>query len=627
MSVSIFALIVVLSLLIFFHELGHFLVARLFGVGVAVDEQGRDEYNTQEISSGVGAMGIGIHVDAEGHDTYYVRRMGQAAAVTRGFGLLLDRQGNDAYFAGRRYGGWSTSREFSASAAQGFAGGIREYTSGGIALLLDLRGNDTYWGEAISQGVGYWFAAGMLLDAGGNDKYHAIHYSQGSAFHFAIAGLFDNGGNDAYLGSVTCQGSGYDYSAGVQVDYGGNDLYRADHLASGSGGVTGMGFLFDNAGNDHYLTGRKGSISLGGGQFRQKRGFGCIGVFIDFGGEDHYTYEPCANNSLWTRPKDGAGLDVERGKLIFTRRMKVPPPPKPEPPSQEAETAKPEGTPQEEVQAALRVISNYRSKKEDRQAAVEKLKSELSVAEPLLIDHLLAEPFYQSFGGAYAAIPEVGVAIVPSLMKVLETGDAEDRVRSLSMLGRLADPKTTEALLASLKDENYRVRGAAALALARLECKEAVPQILPLLKDANHTCRAWAAQALGNLKEPAGVPALVAALGDTHYSVRSMATDALATIGAPAAGALRELLKSEDAVLRGRSIEALAGAAKTEAEADILKSLKDADWVVRASACRAAADAGLKSAAEAIGKVAEGDADAHVRLVAAEAAAVLAKKK
>ena len=34
MSVSIFALIIVLGVLIFFHELGHFLVARLFGVGV-----------------------------------------------------------------------------------------------------------------------------------------------------------------------------------------------------------------------------------------------------------------------------------------------------------------------------------------------------------------------------------------------------------------------------------------------------------------------------------------------------------------------------------------------------------------------------------------------------------------
>ena len=34
MSVSIFALVIVLGILIFFHELGHFLVARLFGVGV-----------------------------------------------------------------------------------------------------------------------------------------------------------------------------------------------------------------------------------------------------------------------------------------------------------------------------------------------------------------------------------------------------------------------------------------------------------------------------------------------------------------------------------------------------------------------------------------------------------------
>jgi regulator of sigma E protease len=34
MSTSIFAFIIVLGVLIFFHELGHFLVARFFGVGV-----------------------------------------------------------------------------------------------------------------------------------------------------------------------------------------------------------------------------------------------------------------------------------------------------------------------------------------------------------------------------------------------------------------------------------------------------------------------------------------------------------------------------------------------------------------------------------------------------------------
>jgi regulator of sigma E protease len=34
MTTSIFAFIIVLGVLIFFHELGHFLIARLFGVGV-----------------------------------------------------------------------------------------------------------------------------------------------------------------------------------------------------------------------------------------------------------------------------------------------------------------------------------------------------------------------------------------------------------------------------------------------------------------------------------------------------------------------------------------------------------------------------------------------------------------
>ena len=34
MGTNIFAFVIVLGVLIFFHELGHFLVARLFGVGV-----------------------------------------------------------------------------------------------------------------------------------------------------------------------------------------------------------------------------------------------------------------------------------------------------------------------------------------------------------------------------------------------------------------------------------------------------------------------------------------------------------------------------------------------------------------------------------------------------------------
>ncbi|MBI2457500.1 MAG: hypothetical protein HYV46_15345, partial [candidate division NC10 bacterium] len=330
----------------------------------------------------------------------------------------------------------------------------REYTSGGIALLLDLGGDDAYWGEAIAQGVGYWFALGLLIDADGNDFYHARHYSQGCAFHFAVGGLLDNGGNDAYLGSVTCQGSGYDYSAGVLVDYGGDDLYRSDHLSSGSGGVTGMGVLVDLSGSDHYLTGRPGSLSLGGGQFQERRGFGCIGVFLDLGGGDRYAFAPAANQALWTRPEDGVGLDTDSAPSPFTRRMTVPG--WPQPPAsaslqpQPGDTAQPAAAPEQEVQAALDLLANPYGPAEKRAAAAELIKKYPDLAEPRLIRFLLAEPFYLSFQAAYEAIPKVGVPMIPSLVQVYRTGDAEDRMRALNMLGRIDDPRSVETVLAGL---------------------------------------------------------------------------------------------------------------------------------------------------------------------------------
>jgi HEAT repeat protein len=595
----------------------------LFGVGIAIDEAGRDDYNAQEIASGVGVMGIGIQIDLEGHDSYFVRRMGQAASVTRGLGLLIDRAGNDSYFAGRRYGGWSTSREFSASAAQGFAGGVREYTSGGIALLLDLQGHDSYYGEAIAQGVGYWFALGMLIDGNGNDNYQALHYSQGSGFHFAVAGLFDNAGNDTYLGGVTCQGSGYDYSAGVMVDYSGNDLYKSSHLSSGSGGVTGMGFLFDNGGNDVYLTGRPRSHSLGGGQFVKRRGFGCIGGFIDTGGKDYYLYEPCKDNSLWTRAQDGVGLDTEKGKAIYAKRMKVTR--KVDKPAQQK--SQHAVAPLSNVEEAMKKLSNWRTKKDEKEQAVAVLKKNLKEAEPLLIDHLLAEPFYMSFGAAYSVIPQMGAEMAPALVKVFETGDAEDRVRALSMLGKTESPQSIGTLTAGLADENYRVRGTAALGLGRLEHKEALPELLKLLEDPNHTCRTWAAMALGRLKDDKATDALIGALGDSHYSVRTVAADALIQIGTPTVKSLKAVWNGDNSVLRSRAIETLARVAKSDLRKEIEKGLTDTEALVRASACRAAQFAGIKELAQPLRKLSQSDGDSNVRQVAAEAAQVLSKLK
>lgn len=599
----------------------------LYGVGIALDESGRDDYNAQEIASGVGVMGIGIQIDLEGNDSYFVRRMGQAASVTRGLGLLIDRSGNDSYFAGRRYGGWSTSEEFSASAAQGFAGGVREYTSGGIALLLDLEGNDSYYGEAIAQGVGYWFALGMLIDGNGNDNYKAIHYSQGSAFHFAVAGLFDNAGNDTYLGSVTCQGSGYDYSAGLMVDYSGDDLYKSSHLSSGSGGVTGMGFLFDNGGDDVYLTGRPGSLSLGGGQFVQTRGFGCIGGFIDIGGKDHYLYEPCKDNSLWTRAQDGVGLDIDKGQAVYTKRMKVTRKVDKATPMPNRQLVSTSPKPPGKVEAAMKKLSNWQTKKEEKEEAVAVLRENMKAAEPLLIDYLLAEPFYMSFGAAYSVIPQIGADMAPSLAHVFKTGDAENRVRALSMLGKIKSPQSIEALTAGLTDDNFRVRGTAALGLGSLDHKESLPEFVKLLKDPNHTCRAWAAMALGRLKDAAGTEALIVALNDSHYSVRSIASDSLTEIGLPTVEPLRTAWNGKDPVLRGRVIETLARVAKADSRKEIEQGMGDTDDLVRVSACRAAQFSGIKDLIQQVQKLSESDADTNVRQVAAEAAQALLKLK
>lgn len=595
----------------------------LFGVGIALDENGDDEYDAQEISCGVAALGIGILIDQNGNDTYHVRRMGQAAAVTRGFGLLLDRAGNDAYFAGRRYPGWSSTQDFFVSAAQGFAGGIREYTSGGIALLLDLAGHDAYWGEAIAQGVGYWFATGLLIDAAGNDFYYARHYSQGSAFHFAVSALLDNSGNDSYIGGVTCQGSGYDYSAGTLLDYEGDDLYRSDHLSSGSGGVTGMGFLFDQGGSDQYFTGRGGSLSLGGGQFQERRGFGCIGVFIDSAGQDQYAYSPCANNALWTRPQDGAGLDTENAPALFTRRMAVPAPPVPEASKPIPPAGKRPLAPEEEVRAAIHIMANWKTTPEQRAEAAESLKKHFAVAEPMLIHHLLAEPFYLSFQAAYEAIPKVGEPMVPSLIRVYESGDAEARVRALNMLGSMNDPRSIEVLAGALGDESYLVRGTAAQSLAKRQHKDALPRILGLLQDPHHTCRAWAALALEKLKEPSTAPVLAEALSDPHYSVRTIAARGLAALGKDAVEPLRAALKSPDGLVRCRALETLVSAIQAEAQPDLLQGLDDPDWLVRAAACRAAAALKLSPASEAIKKLVQTDPDSYVRRVAGEASSAL----
>ncbi|MDP7134412.1 MAG: HEAT repeat domain-containing protein [Planctomycetota bacterium] len=195
------------------------------------------------------------------------------------------------------------------------------------------------------------------------------------------------------------------------------------------------------------------------------------------------------------------------------------------------------------------------------------------------------------------------------------------------MLGKTESPQSIGTLTAGLADENYRVRGTAALGLGRLEHKEALPELLKLLEDPNHTCRTWAAMALGRLKDDKATDALIGALGDSHYSVRTVAADALIQIGTPTVKSLKAVWNEDNSVLRSRAIETLARVAKSDLRKEIEKGLTDTEALVRASACRAAQFAGIKELAQPLRKLSQSDGDSNVRQVAAEAAQVLSKLK
>ena len=127
------------------------------GVGVLYDRAGDDDYICGETTLGAACYGVGLLIEEAGHDNYVGSHYSQAVAFTLGFGALVDRAGRDTYLCGRKVYGWSASENQFSAGGQGFAWGVREYGSGGIALLVDVSGDDTYYGNNLAQGFGYWF--------------------------------------------------------------------------------------------------------------------------------------------------------------------------------------------------------------------------------------------------------------------------------------------------------------------------------------------------------------------------------------------------------------------------------------------------------------------------------------
>lgn len=186
-----------------------------FGFGLCADIAGDDTYFTKFSGQGCGYFGVGLLLDADGRDQYKLYADGQGFGGVGGVGVLADRTGDDTYEAVRdskitgRPSYHSPDEDITVSNAQGCAMGRRgdgadgHSWAGGLGALLDSEGNDKYISGNWSMGTGYWFGMGLLHDGGGDDEYRGVVWSQATGAHFCIGVLIDEGGNDLHVAEAT----------------------------------------------------------------------------------------------------------------------------------------------------------------------------------------------------------------------------------------------------------------------------------------------------------------------------------------------------------------------------------------------------------------------------------------
>jgi arylsulfatase A-like enzyme len=103
---------------------------------------------------------------------------------------------------------------------------------------------------------------------------------------------------------------------------------------------------------------------------------------------------------------------------------------------------------------------------------------------------------------------------VEPLLKLLldETAETATRSEAARLLGKLADPETSDRLFAATRSPDAWVAAEAAIALGRLFDARAAPLLRRLIASEDPGIRSRAAVSLGRLREPAAIPSLIDAL-------------------------------------------------------------------------------------------------------------------
>jgi HEAT repeats len=121
-----------------------------------------------------------------------------------------------------------------------------------------------------------------------------------------------------------------------------------------------------------------------------------------------------------------------------------------------------------------------------------------------------------------------GPRAVEQLIPLLKHRDHYVRQNAAELLGKMADPRSKDALLESLDSDDTDVLARAPNGIAVLQDRRAIPKLLGLLAHRDHFVRAAATASLGHMYEPRLLAPLVkTARWDPEISVRQTAANVL----------------------------------------------------------------------------------------------------
>jgi HEAT repeat protein len=177
----------------------------------------------------------------------------------------------------------------------------------------------------------------------------------------------------------------------------------------------------------------------------------------------------------------------------------------------------------------------------------------VQVLDPLILKLETSERSFRD--GIVWILAEIGPAGIPRLLASLEHGSPTVKTAVAEILGSIAEPAATEALIAALKDIDADVRNGAAWALVRIGLPAAA-RLIPLLEDRSELARESAFWCLSGLGDAAVGP-MMDALRDAGGMLRKNIMRVLIDIKEPSVQPLIMLLGHEDAEMRMLAAEAL----------------------------------------------------------------------